>query len=63
MADLVLGHHGDGGARDGVHPITLSSGRDWPTSMLSLTERPRYCSLNFSSADSRMPSRGSARKS
>ena len=38
-------------------PITLSSGRDWPTSMLSLTERPRYCSLNFSSADSGMPSR------
>ena len=37
-------------------PWMSSSGRDWPTSILSLTFLPRYWSLNLSKADSGMPS-------
>ena len=37
-------------------PITFSSGRDWPTSILSDTDLPRYWALKLSSADSGMPS-------
>ncbi|MNW11427.1 hypothetical protein D3C71_2088870 [compost metagenome] len=37
-------------------PMTSSSGRDWPISNLSETDFPRYWSLNFSSADSGIPS-------
>ncbi len=37
-------------------PSTPSSARDWPTSILSLTDLPMYCLLKFSSADSGIPS-------
>jgi hypothetical protein len=37
-------------------PTTSSSGRERPISTLSPTNFPRYCSLNFTSADSGMPS-------
>ena len=37
-------------------PITSSSGREGPTSSLSVTDLPRYWLLKFTSADSGMPS-------